>query len=102
MLKLDESLAAVFRQHLAGSAAKKSARDLAEQAQAFRVRCFDLLFVMLHSHPNAEVTTVRDGSWAFWGSGVLGWAVGLGPGGLGRGSLDGTLRGPWDGSRLAP
>lgn len=58
MLKLDESLAAVFRSHLTGAAARKSARDLAEQAQAFRVRCFDLVFVLLHSQPSAEVITV--------------------------------------------
>jgi len=57
MMKLDASLAAVFRSHLTGSVAKKSARDLAEQAQAFRLRCFDLVFVLLHSQPSAEVLT---------------------------------------------
>lgn len=55
MIRLDEQLADVFRQHLKKN--KKNSNQI-DEAEKFRLRCFDLIVVAVRGSKNAEVFIV--------------------------------------------
>lgn len=55
MFRLDEGLAAVFRKRMKNSRALSA--FIAEQAQQFRAKCFDLLLIAV-SHQEGTYKTV--------------------------------------------
>lgn len=55
MLRLDERLAEVFRQHLKS---KTVSKNIQQEAEHFQMRCFELLQTIVYSITDAELLLV--------------------------------------------